>query len=144
MKTTNNLSVLAVAVSIVAMSVSLMTSLRGDSLIFGSPLVNRFSVVTSTPSGTDGNIQYNNGGALGASAGLNFVSSTSFLGIGTSTPNTMLTVAKTNVTSTLSLGSSASGNRASRRCEWNGANYTVTYFPNNSTTPSVTTSTSCQ
>ncbi|MDI6733904.1 MAG: hypothetical protein QMD50_00205 [Patescibacteria group bacterium] len=65
------------------------------------------------------------------------------VGIGTTAPSSTLHMINGTSTTTLSIGSSASGANRGRVCQWNGANYTLTSFAANSITPIYSTSTTC-
>lgn len=66
------------------------------------------------------------------------------LGIGTTTPAFDLQVASSTGTSTIAIGwASTTAGLRSQVCWWNGENWTIEYYPSNSVTKNVATSTSC-
>jgi hypothetical protein len=62
-------------------------TINGSSILGSGDLV-----VTGLPSGTDGQVQYNNGGAFGGASALFYDDVQNFVGIGTPTPGTKLDV----------------------------------------------------
>ena len=70
--------------------------------------------------------------------------STGYLGIGTTTPTSLLHVASSTAagTTTVAIGS-AFNSKPGILCFWNGANYSLIYFPSNSVSPVMATSTTC-
>ena len=73
---------------------------------FWNPSVNNYTVVTSSPSGVTGSIQFKNAGVLGSSAALFWDNSNSRLGVGTSTPlvTFQATTPAANTTTTIEFG----------------------------------------
>lgn len=64
--------------------------------------------------------------------------------LGTTTaPNDLVIVNGPNATTTLSCGSAYSQTKRCVQCLWNGASYTKIYYPTNSITPVIATSTTC-
>lgn len=66
-----------------------------------------------------------------------------FVGIGTTTPIVSLQVASSTGTSTVAIGWASTTASRSQFCWWNGDNWTIEYYPPNSITKEVATSTSC-
>jgi len=62
-------------------------TINGSSILGSGNLV-----VTTTPGGTDGQVQYNNGGAFGGASALFYDDTNNLVGIGTTTPGTKLDV----------------------------------------------------
>lgn len=66
------------------------------------------------------------------------------VGIGSTTPSSRLVVDdNSSATSTMQVGDSDHGTNKGRHCLWNGANFTIIQFPENSITPEYSTSTTC-
>jgi len=67
------------------------------------------------------------------------------VGIGTSTPSSLLTIvnASSTIDSFLQIGSAYGSTKQGKLCQWNGSNFTITSFASNSITPLYSTSTSC-
>ena len=66
------------------------------------------------------------------------------VGIGTTTPAYILHVVNSTATTSIAVGSTASGANRGNICQWNGASYTITNFAANSIVPVYSTSTICQ
>jgi hypothetical protein len=62
-------------------------TINGSSILGSGDLV-----VTGLPSGTDGQVQYNNGGAFGGASALFYDDTLNFVGVGTTSPGTKLDV----------------------------------------------------
>jgi len=93
-KTINSTSLLGsgnISVQAVLVSGINIKTINGNSILGGGDLV-----VTTTPAGTDGQVQYNNGGAFGGASALFYDDTNNFVGIGTLTPAKKLEVEDSN------------------------------------------------
>jgi hypothetical protein len=73
-----------------------------------------------------------------------FIDTTGRVGIGTTTPQAQFVVNSTGTaTTTTRLGSNLLGTNPGKLCFWNGTNYTIEYYPPNSATKTIATSTTC-
>ncbi len=110
-----------------------------------STVVNNASVITTTFTGlVSSQVVYGSAtGNAGQTTDLTWRIASSSLGIGNNYPSSTLHIVNGTLTTTVILGSPASGTNNSAQCFWNGTNFTKISFPANSTTPTYSTSTSC-
>lgn len=108
----------------------------------GYNALQKIDVVSSTAIGFGAYTTKNNQMVFGTSAVTETLLNGN-VGINTTNPSSSLHIVNGTATTTVIIGSTGSGVNPGVTCQWNGTNYTKTYFGPDSITPIIATSTSC-